>query len=300
MEITEEILSTAIQTNPEVLNVIKGVVEKSGFLAIERASFDSLVASEADKAVGTKISEAYSRLDADIKTVTGSDRQPSEKTHLYLKRAVGELSTEKGGLETQIADLQAKIKDGNIEGVAKDKMDRMEQDLQALKSQLAEKDKKIFEKEIENDFALAFSGLKINESIPKLAVDAVKNQIKNELFQNARRDENTGAIYFLGKDGRTQLSADSVQVKTVSEIVRESMQDFLHVEQAPQGGTGVKPAGKGSDTGIVNKDGAKVIVPDTVKTKLQLTQFLTEQGFASSSKEFSQIFATYSQGLPLR
>lgn len=293
MEITAEVLQTAITTNPEVVSVITSVLEGSGFVAVKKDSYDQLINSQVDSKIGSKISETYSRIDADIKGVAGIDREPNEKTHEYLKRVLG-------SYHTKTTELEQKIASGQIDQVTKDRMAELERQLNESKEQLSAKDQAIFKREIEKDIALGKAGIKFKAGIPEIAINAVVKEISEEIFKGAKRQEN-GEVYFVDKEGKTMFEPTLNRPKTAQEIIKERLAEFTEEAQEVRTGTGIKPPKAGTTTDILTKDGTPFVIPDGVRTKMQLTDELIKAGISVNSAEFSKVHATeFAKKLPLR
>ena len=293
MEITAEVLQTAITTNPEVVSVITSVLEGSGFVAVKKDSYDQLINEQVELKGKEKASVIYSRFDNDIKQLAGFEKEPNEQTHVYLKRAIDTY-------KSKATELEQKIASGQIDQVTKDRMAELERQLNESKEQLSAKDQAIFKREIEKDIALGKAGIKFKAGIPEIAINAVVKEISEEIFKGAKRQDN-GEVYFVDKDGKTMFEPTLNRPKTAQEIIKERLAEFAEEAQDPKTGTGIKPPKTGTTTDILTKDGTPFVIPDGVRTKMQLTEELIKAGISVNSAEFSKVHATeFAKKLPLR
>lgn len=290
-------LATAIQANPDLLNEVTSHLTSQEYTVHSKDAHAQYLKNYEQGVINPKISELGTRLDTDIEALTGIKKgAPEEKYYDYMKRAF----TEKfNGLTTELENLKKK---GHTSDVDKQRIEALEK---AINEQKAEYEGKLKSSDdtlrgykitsvIEN--ALAKKRPNYKAAVPKAvalmaegtAVAALQKQIRIE------KDSSGNEIaVILGPDGKVLLNQKTFQALTVEEKLDELLSDMVEDKKSQQGG--------GSDPNKSTQEPGKFTgVPPTVKTKLELTEYLISIGIGKNTDEFTKIFSEHGAKLPLR
>lgn len=233
---------------------------------------DEKVSKELQTKVDAEFSKALSKIDEEIKSITGIEKNASEKTTAYAKRALAEIKS-KGG-----------------DPVTKEKVTELEKLLSSTKEdyekKLKDSEEKIFSKEIEFQVDADLSTRTI--AIPShLKTDAEKQayvkeekeMLKQRFLTSVKpkRDNEGNIVYYDGdkplmstKDGKPLKAGDIIGEKFSTRFVPQSQQ---------QTGTGFGQDGNGNGTG----GGA-------FKSKEDIHKHLAAQGIEAGTKAYYNEF----------
>ena len=259
-----------------------------------------------EEVIPSKIGELHTRYDDDIFAVTGMRKSATEKTYDFTKRVLSEFKTkaEKASvLEKEIDSLKKQLSDGlgdkktlaDLEAVQrayKELEDTKEKEVKELRTQ--------FEKyKDESEIVSATSGLQFKKNIPDTAIKSLVKQIVSDLTSIASRQD--GKLIFL-KDGVPMRNPhNALNPYTADELLKERLKDVLDVGRKIDGGPDigsemVKEYDKAS--GKLTK--IAMVIPDTVKTKEDLSRFLISQKLLRGSEDYNLAYKEYSASLPMR
>ena len=253
----------------------------------------SKIETVVNNALGQRIGEIHGQYDADIFTATGRQKPAGVKTYEHLKTILTELKSGANGDEfkSQIETLKAEkqtladqIKSGagnealNAQLAAKDSMiAQLKTGFATEKSewekQLSERDQSTLKSKSDNEFNLAFTGLKkkdystISETLQKAAFAQAVRGIESEYKQQVEN----GVLIFKDKDGKTKLNK-AFEPATAAELLseRKEVQDLLS--------TGVQGAGAG--TGATGTNDKVTVSIGAAKTKTEATEAIRAGLFA--------------------
>lgn len=279
MGLSKEEVLQKVETAPDAKFVIRTEEEERTFL-------DNYRESEVKKEVDPRVSEIYSRLDADILEVTGVRRSPQEKTYEYAKRVLGDANSKIKAFEQKITELSStgnpkhdeKIKE--LESVIERIKEEKHKEIESLT-----REKISFRTKSEIDKALA--ALQQDPSVPDAARQALVDSRVSSLMGQAEWD---GDKLVFKRDGEVRRNKQSFEVLSAADILKEELSSILKVERRLPGAPITPDASK--QQGVA-------VLPAHVTTKVQLTEYLLSQGLKRNSKEYTDAYAL-GKDLPLQ
>lgn len=267
--------------------------------------------NDEDVVIGKRIGELYRQLDETIDKSTGIARNGDEKTYLYLERAAREIKSKSDGFEKQVAELtktKAKLEEAIAAGGGEETkrlLDQSKKDLQGVTKQYvelkAEYDKlgekhqqEIVGIRIDNEFALAQSGIQFKKDLPKAVTDVLLSQAvaKVKAMNPQYVDDGKGGkvLAFMESDGSVKRNAENgLNPYTAKELVIADLKAMGVLDERVKGqGAGTKqPTGTGAG-------GSEHVTITGAKTQREATDIITEmllkRGMINGSKEFQAAF----------
>jgi len=262
--------------------------------------------------IGKKTSEIYQKFDQLTKDATGVERLMGanpEKTYEYLPRAIQEMKKSLGdntALKTQIETLTAEktrleselAKGANAEvqrqlDQTKAELANTKAQFNELQGQMAKKEEahkaEIFGIRVENDLAIASSGLKFKAEIPT-SVQAILLQNASTKIKGLNPDyiddgQGGKRLVFRGQDGAVLNNPENqLNPYTAGELLAKELKDVLATAKVTTGAE-TKPlggGGAGSPTGDVS--GAKT----REEAQELLTKQFLAQGMTIGSDQFQE------------
>lgn len=296
-------VQAAVTANPALLAELKTGLTPLGHHAIPKDEYATFIETERNKIAGEERSTIYGTLDRDVLEVTGiAKASGDEKTYDYVKRALNTYKAGETALKGEVATLKEKIASGSTDQATKDALAQAQADLK--KYQEEEKpgyETQLFKKDVELEYALGIRSLKLRADLPKVLVEPALAAAKAELMSMAKKTAE-GTIYFVDKDNKTVL--DGTAPATAEFILKTKLAEILDTGKNGAGtGTGAPGAGgtgAGASTGVKNADGNDIVIPEGVKSKVELHEFLMTQGLSANSKEFNELYTKHGEKLPLR
>lgn len=267
--------------------------------------------NDEDVVIGKRIGELYRQLDETIDKSTGIARNGDEKTYLYLERAAREIKAKSEGYEKQVAELtktKAKLEEAIAAGGGEETKRLLEQsrkDLQGVTKQYvelkAEYDKlgekhqqEIVGIRIDNELALAQSGIQFKKDLPKAVTDVLLQQAvsKVKAMNPQYVDDGKGGkvLAFMEQDGTVKRNAENgLNPYTARELVIADLKAMGVLDERIKGqGGGTKPP-TGAGAG-----GAEPVTLSGAKTQREATDIITDmllkRGMLNGSREFQEAF----------
>jgi len=293
-------------TREDVLKFIEG--KEGEFVIHTEAEYKELIANvEKDydeKVVPDKLAEIQNKYDEDVFAITGIRRTKPERTHDFVKRTLTEYYQKATGadvLANENSVLKKKIADGITDEKMAADLKKVQEDYAALQAQSEEKVKKINSEfdgyRIKAEIMSSMSGMVFNERIPEEALTALKDSTVNDLALKAEYRD--GVLVFLDAEGNPMRNKNNVlKPFTAAELLKERLKGVLKTKD-----------GKGpelSDEIHKEYDDSKklskvlLVIPDSVKTKMKLGEFLVEKGLLRGTPEYDLAYKEYSSDLPLK
>lgn len=267
--------------------------------------------NDEDVVIGKRIGELYRQLDETIDKSTGIARNGDEKTYLYLERAAREIKAKSEGYEKQVAELtktKAKLEEAIAAGGGEETKRLLEQsrkDLQGVTKQYVELKSeydKLGEKHqqeivgirIDNELALAQSGIQFKKDLPKAVTDVLLKQAvdKVKAMNPQYVDDGRGGkvLAFMEQDGSIKRNAENgLNPYTAKELVVADLKAMGVLDERIKGqGGGTKPP-TGAGAG-----GAEPVTLSGAKTQREATDIITDmllkRGMLNGSREFQEAF----------
>ena len=295
--------------------LMKQQSELQGLTDEQMAAIATLSQNDEDVVIGKRIGELYRQLDETIQKSTGVQRNGDEKTYLYLERAAKELQGKAGKADEyakQVADLQKEksrlekvIADGGVDSETKKLLSQAQKDLAAVTKQYvdlkADYDKQgekhakeLIGVRIDNELALAQTGIQFKKDLPKAVTEVLLNQAlaKVKAMNPQYVDDGKGGkvLAFLSEDGSIIRNAENgLNPYTAKELVISDLKAMGVLDE------GVKRTGTGTTppAGSVAKGGEPISISGA-KTQMEATEIITEmllkRGMVNGSKEFQENF----------
>jgi len=284
-------------TKEEILNFIK---EKGGsgdeFIVRtaeeDKTYLENFKTAEVEKAIAPRISEVHTRYDEDIFSITGLKKKPDEKTYDFNKRVLADLKAKADKVPTheqEIASLKEKVgKNADAKILA---------DLENVRSEFATfksaKEKELDdlrkETEVSRKKSLIESEINAYEFDPLIKENVLKvykETVINALIGSSEfRD---GQLVFLDEKGNPlRNQANNLAPYSPTEIIGERLKDVIKQKRIIGG-----PPKPGDPKGSPRS------LPDTVKTKVELSDHLMKEGLKRGSKEYDEAYLELSKDLP--
>lgn len=291
----EEILA-AMKANPELekQSVQYFVTSDSGKEVLENHA-----KQYAEREVSVKMSELLNGIDTNIAEALGVTKPKDKKTSDFVKEVATELKAlkEKKGDNT---DDAKKVKELEI---SLEKAKSWETKYNELTIETSKK-LETYSTEIETlkngntetivggDLLLGLSAIKFNPLIPKVAVDALSNSVKEKVLKTAKIVD--GKPVYYKEDGTPYLN-ELFKAANAEEIFKSELKDLISTEANTGGGAGEK--GKT----ITVKDGDKevkkaVLDPAKFNSKLTFAKHIEEvlltNGVERGSKDWYEMEQT--------
>jgi hypothetical protein len=258
-----------------------------------------------DERVNPARKRIYDTIDEEVSKFSGDKRNPTEKTSEFYLRVLNGFKTkaEKVDIfEKEIADLKKQITDGTgdkktladleaVQRAYKELEDAKTKEVTDLKTQ--------FEKyKDESEIVSATAGLVFKKNIPEAAIKSLMKQVISDLTSIASRQD--GKLVFL-KDGVPQRNPhNALNPYTADELLKERLKDVLDTGRKIEGGPDLEGQVQieKDKTGKIIK--ASIMVPDSVKTKVGLGEFLVSQKILRGTPEYLALYSEYGKDLPLK
>lgn len=248
--------------------------------------------------------KAYTNVEKAVFESTGIEKKANEKASDYVNRAFNEDKTVRTTLKTELDELKAKRTDGDATKEDKTRITALEKLLETQKGEFEAKltnaEKAIVSAKAQNskDAALAQIKTKLKPSLDKEIVGdlvAIRTQRFDEAFSPKVKED--GSIVWVNKEGEEQLNTTTYKPKTAEELMSDFFKDLFDTgkKQEGAGSNGKGKAGKQAETFDANSH----TLPETVKTRVQLTAHLKELGLTVDSKDFDEAFKILGKDLKL-
>lgn len=305
-------------TDAAVRQSITEWLEKEG-LTVRTADQDkTFLAANQQKAIDEAFQKRNQQLEDTVKEITGVDKaSPTEKYYDYFKRAMESKKVELATLQSRVTEYETKGASGNA--VAEEYKKQVLQLQTRLKEAQDEYDKnlsstkqEIFKTKFQSHLDTTVGKLKEKfrgDIAPEFIADIVRAKTY-EFESQFTPKEVEGVIVFHDKSGQPVMNKKDGKPKNSEDILTELFGSYIDPKKAQggagSGGSGGAGGAGGNGGGAAAPKWKEAKVPETVKTKVQLTQWLNNDlKLTSDSKEFGEAFTTLSKTpegkeLPLR
>ena len=284
---------------------IKKITEGDGdfqvFTHEEHESFlNNLKETEVFKQqIDGRVSEMHQQYDNDFFAVTGKRKAQDEKTYDFIKREVKAIQDQAKELADKNAELEKAVNDKSgtqaIE-LLRGELDSIKKKHQSYKEEAENKYKDLEQSGVQmrilNEFDRSMTGLKFKDAaiIPEDVRNAMINNAKAELSKSATFVE--GKLVFLDSEGKI-MRDENLNVLTPKEILADKLKSIIDAGRKAKGVDLKEPEIKQEDGKIV----VNLSIPDTVRTNVDLTQYLMQSGLKRNTDEYRAAYAKYSEKL---
>lgn len=301
MPVSKEELVKDLET-PEYQTIVKDALAKKEFVIRDKAEDSSFLdrykADVIEKEIPSKIKEVYDKLDIDIKTTFGVDREANEKTYEYLKRAGKVKLTALDTSAAKIAELEAAIAKGDTSAAMAKKLETEQEN---WKKKSREYETTIQKLQTENqvtskaaDVKLVYGELKKTfvKQLPALFARAEAAALDEAINNSIVKD---GKLYMANADGTIKKDSKYNEI-TVEDFLKAEFKEVIE-EKKTQGGGGSDPKAGGDGTDPKDLNAKNFKKPDNIKTKATLTDHMLSLGLKQGTAQFNDIWRAY--GLPM-
>jgi len=287
---TKDELAAVITAKPELVTIVTEVLTGSKLKVFKEDEYTAAVSKVETDAINRTTSEIYNNIDKDLESFGYKKETPEEKTYDRNKKVIT-------NLHAKVKDLEEKAKSNSGDAVLKQQLEAAQAAEKEAKEKLngIQKDYKI--EKIRSNVESGLSGKSYRKDFPKILIESTIKTQKDSLINNAEYTAE-GKIYFKGEDGKAILKTGTSDFATAGDILSERLKDLFDNGGDPGSGSGSTPP-IGTNTGVKNPEGKDIVVPETIKTKIALHDYLKKQGLTTVSKEFIEIDKKYNT-LPLR
>jgi hypothetical protein len=280
---------------------IKKITEGDGdFHVFAQEEYDTFLNNLKDtevfkEQIDSRVSEIHKQYDDDFFAATGKRRGQDEKTYHFIKKEVKAMNDQLDELAKKKEELEKAVKDNT--GNETIEMLRGELDSMKAKHQKYKEDAENRYQELEqtgtkmriqHEFDKSMTGIKFKDTkiIPEDVRNAMINNAKNELAERASFID--GKLVFLDAEGKVMRDGD-LNVVTPQTALQEKLKSIIDEGRKAKGVDIVEPDVKKTD----GKVEVNLSLPDTVKTNVQLTEYLLDVGLVKDSDEYRAAYAKY-------
>lgn len=256
--------------------------------------------------IGQKTGEIYGGLDNDILAASGIAKNGTEKTYDYAKRVIGEIKTQSGNYQAQVADLAKEkarlekvIADGGTDAETKKALAKATADLANVTkeytelktkfdTQAADHEKALFGVKLDNEFSKAVSGLKLKADLPQAVTAVILEQaIAKVKGMNPEYidDGKGGKVLAFSENGSTMRNPEnSLRPYTATELVAKELKAMGVLDE------GRRQTGAGTQGGNGGGNGGATVDLSGARTQDEaheiIAKALMQQGKVNGSKAF--------------
>lgn len=303
-------LQAALAANPALAAELKTFGTAAGYQIRTSDEETEFLKNHETTIVNRKTSEIGAAIEKDVLDVFGEPKKENEKYHDYVKRAI---KSSKEGLSAMKTELEAlKAAGGSTSEADKQRITALENAIatekESLGSKITEKDKLIHELKTGIVIEKSLSPLraKYKTGIPESVLSTFENNVVSKISSSMK--EIDGNMVIVDKDGNAVLDPATYKAISVSAFLENELKEVLD-EGRQQGGAGSGKEGQQQQhqqtiDGVKKDESGAIVevesVPATVKSKVQLTEYLLSIGVTSGSKASIQAFEKFGKTLPLK
>lgn len=295
-------------TSPETVEAISKWLESQGRTIRTAEEDTSFISQKAQEEVDAMYRKHNETIDTALAELTGIKKNANEKTTDYMKRAVSSYGS-------QVTELQEKIDKYEKEGVSgHEQAEKYRKQLEDLQEQFRTQSEKhaeelrtqkevTFKNQVHNNINKEYESIKskLRDDINKDVIDDVlENRLRKFYEENTPEQLDDEHVIWKDKDGKTINSTKDGKPLSGVEILNGYFKDLVQ-EKRNDKGSGSNGGEGGKGEGQENPSYKDIKVPDTVKSKTQLHDYLSKDlKMDQSTKEFSEAYEALGKDLPLR
>ena len=263
---------------------------------------DNFAKTEVEKRMKSEVKDIHDKYDDDFESIFGERREEGkERSYDFFKRKLSELKSAVGSsteLNKKIKQLEDDLKNKSGDEQLRKDYDKLKGDYNTDKENWDKKTQEYISSQeamkVEIQLDSAAAKLQFKEEIPQSVRSILIDNAKAKLLQSGKVIDKE--LIFVDSEGATLRNKNNaLNPYTADELLKIELKDVLGEKTVIQG-TGVKPALQKDKDG---KDTITVSVPDSVKSKVNLSDHLMSIGLTQDSKEYQLAYEKYSEGLPL-
>jgi len=297
---TAEEFAAATTANPELLKTVSGYLTAQKWHVMPETDHQTYLKNYEANVIGSKTKEFADNIEKDVEALTGIKKTDSNmKYYDYMKTA---FTTKLGSVAEMEKQIETLKKQGGASELDKQRIAALEQQIEKVKGEYGEKltaaQVELNKTQSLHTIERALSPFRgtYKPTIPKEMVEVYEGNIIADV-QKRYKKQDDGTITLLADDGKVMLNAKFAPM-TIEEYVAEKIKPLVD-EGKQQTGAGSKK--EGNEGGGTPGAGAKWdgVLPATVKTRVQLSDYLYSIGVTSDSKEYADAMDKH-KDLPLR
>ena len=248
----------------------------------------------------------FNEFESAVKEASGLEKLPNEKATDFAKRAITSTKSE-------LQDLRDKKDDGTATKADKERINTLEGLLKTEKENTTKTQTtaqaKLLNFRVSAEMGVALAGIR-PQLVKSLAGDALNDVLdartarfrtlyKSELVEDATDDAKSFIQYRDAKTNEIINKAGTATPATADEIMRTLFDSYIDKGHSATGagagkGKDIEP-GKGGEP--ITADG--YVMPDTVKTRVQLSDDLKKSGIKAGTADYTTLLKKHGEGLPL-
>ena len=290
------------------------LVANEGLSALTEEQINAITTlsqNDENSVIAQKTGEIYGGLDNDILSVTGVQKNSSEKTYDYAKRVLNDYKSKLQGsddLQKQIANLQSEksrleeiIKNGKVDEETKRELNQAKLDLSSVKNQYNEiKEKyeksesefqnRIYDMRINSELNSAKSQMNFKSDLNKEAIDSLVESAYSKIkgMKPVLEKGEDGQEHFLFRDEKgATLNNPENQLKpyTIGEFLKKELKGFGILDEGrKQAGAGTHQTSGNKNEFFVDLSGAKT----RVEANAIIDKELIAKGYAVGSSKYTE------------
>ena len=271
----------------------------------EQTFLENYAKEAVEKGVKSYEGKLHQKYDDDFYTLTGKRRPSEMRTFDFIKNewtAIGEKAQLADQLLREKQELEQKIKEGSTDKKLVADLEQVRKEYQQLKEESENKIKTIQTEherfKIRNEILKARSELSFNDKIPDAAREALVERVVNELVVKAEMRD--GKLFFVDEEGNPMRNKNNaLNPYSAKELLNENLRDILK-EKRKESGPAISDEihKKYDNSGKLTE--IALVVPDSIKTRELLGEFLVEKGLLRGTPEYYAAYKQYGEKLPVR
>lgn len=284
----------------------KGIVAFAKDTDEGKEVLDNFAKMKLEEEIKVKVSEIHKRYDDDILEILGVRKKGDQKTYDFMKELLSDYKKLKESdgddKDKKIKELNDKLKEMQDSGdfnkhwkeTYEQALAKWEDKEKELKEAIKGKEAEFIKAQVLSDLTNGRSGLKFNEAIPQVAIDAIVKEHEANLLASAKLID--GKVVYVKEDGTQWMNGEYKPISS-SEIWAEKLKDVLssNNNQGRSGG-GAPPKIDNPIVKVGEGDNATTkLVLDRAKfsTKMEfqreVERTLQSQGIAMGTKEWYEL-----------
>lgn len=238
------------------LELLQGQESLKGLSEEQLNTIATLSANDETAVIGRTFGQIHSELDEAIKAVTGIGKNTNEKTSDYMKRMLQSQKDNIGGLTSQIADLEKKVKAGIDNDELRNQIASKDATIADLQKRYQEKDdevkslnekseKAIFGYRIGSDLRSAVGSVTfaegVNDTMKTFAVERAIENVKGMNPAYIKGADGQDVLVFRDANGAEMRNPqNAMNLYTANELVEAELKKLGVVSDKGTGGAGGK------------------------------------------------------------
>ena len=243
--------------------------------------------------IAGRVAEILGSIDADVVKITGQKRGEDESTYDYVKKQLSSFKSSAEELTAKNKELQKAIDSNSsdetvnllkkeLEQITRkhqEKMDEWKGKYEGLESNT-------LRMRVSNELDRSLMGVKFRTEIPEDARDAMIRIAKDDIMKNAKFMNDK--LVFVDEKDDVMLD-DMMKPLDAKTILETRLKSIIDAGVHKPGVDLKEPVTKDAD----GKPVVNLLLPDSVKTNVHLTEYLLEIGLKRGTEEYMAAYEKY-------